>query len=270
MELSYYTEIGTIIANVDNEIGGHLRVKEIYESFEVYKEIANFIVATQRTLQSLQSTTSNTTTTENITYPKVEKIVELACGHGLVGLLLAYRFPHLQVSLYDLFARPTYAAFVQSFEKYGFKRPGESLVLPNVQLFEQDIYSTGREELRNSVVVCVHGCGQVNQHTIEMAISSGAAGWAVLPCCIVKESYLDASCSVQLSGDSTRYHVLCGALAHRYRAQLVAEIDQRITNRYVFIAGGVGVNGGDHVVEAIGNDVEVAARRGRLPKLSLS
>ena len=81
MGFSYYTEIATIIANVDNEIGGHLRVKEIFESFEVYKEIANFIVATQKTLQGLNP--SSNTTAENVTFPKVEKIVELACGHGL-------------------------------------------------------------------------------------------------------------------------------------------------------------------------------------------
>ena len=101
-----------------------------------------------------------------------------------------------------------------------------------------------------------------------------SAGWAVLPCCIEKETYLDTACSVQLSGDSTRYHVLCGALAHKYRAQLVSEIDQRITNRCVFIAGGVGVNrsGEEAAEEGIerSSDVEVAVRRRRLPKLSLS
>ena len=106
---------------------------------------------------------------------KVEKIVEFACGHGLVGILLAYRFPNLQVYLYDLQQRPTYTAFLESFEAHGFRRPGETKVLPNVNSFrEEDLRSCPADVLKDSVVVCIHGCGDVNQDTIEMAINSGA------------------------------------------------------------------------------------------------
>ena len=104
----------------------------------------------------------------------MEKIVEFACGHGLVGILLAYRFPNLQVYLYDLQQRPTYAAFLESFEAHGFRRPGESKVLPNVNSFCEADLRTCSKVLKNSIVVCIHGCGDVNQDTIDMAIDSGA------------------------------------------------------------------------------------------------
>jgi hypothetical protein len=40
---------------------------------------------------------------------------DLACGHGLVGLLLAYRFPDLRVVGIDRERRPAYAAYVQAW-----------------------------------------------------------------------------------------------------------------------------------------------------------
>ena len=68
-----------------------------------------------------------------------------------------------------------------------------------------------------------------------------------MPCCIKKEMYLGEACSVQLSSSAAlsehddRYSLLCGAMAHKYSAQLVSAIDPRITNRHIVIAGGVGI-----------------------------
>jgi hypothetical protein len=72
-----------------------------------------------------------------------------------------------------------------------------------------------------------------------MARDEKASGWVVMPCCILKDQYLDG-CNVDLSHDNTRYSMLCGALANRYSAQRIAAIDTRITNRPMIIAGGVG------------------------------
>jgi hypothetical protein len=285
MGLSYYSELANILAAADQDIEGHLRVKELFESLESFKVLANFIIAAQRTA-------------EKNNYPPIESIVELACGHGLVGALLAYRFPKLQVHLYDLMKRPTFEAFLRAFETHGFKHPGFETVLPNIQFHEEDL-RLAKDKMQNSVVVCLHGCGEVNEIAIEMAIDNGAAGWAVMPCCIEKEQYLGPECHVHLSDDTARYSMLCGAMSSKYGAQSISAIDYRITNRPIVIAGGVGNNVG-YMPDSFGidgkvrsrsastssqsslsalkgmlkgnaedADMEVAVKRGRMPKLLL-
>ena len=36
-----------------------------------------------------------------------------------------------------------------------------------------------------------------------------------------------------------RYTLLCGVFAHQYKAQLISQIDSRITNRQIIMAGGL-------------------------------
>ena len=227
MGLSHYPELAAIMVAVDEDDYGHVRVKELFESLESYKVVANFIIAAQRT--GIQNG-----------YPPIERIVEVACGHGLVGILLAYRFRNLEVHLYDLEKRPTFEAFLRAFESKGIKLYKEDeKVLPNIKFYEEDMRNA-RPNVINSVVVCLHGCNEVNEMAIEMAIEEKASGWAVMPCCILKDQYLGEECNIHLSEDNVRYHMLCGALAHKYNAQRIAAIDSRITNRPIVIAGGVG------------------------------
>ena len=229
MGLSHYPELAAIMAAADEDEFGHVRVKELFESLESYKVIANFIVAAQRT--GLQNG-----------YSPIERIVEVACGHGLVGILLAYRFRGLQVHLYDLERRPTFSAFLRAFESKGVRLyADDEKVLPNVHFYEED-FRNAKPLIVNSVVVCLHGCNEVNEMAIEMAIEEKASGWAVMPCCILKDQYLGEQCNVHLSEDSARYNMLCGALAQKYGAQRIAAIDTRITNRPMIIAGGVGAS----------------------------
>jgi len=140
MGVGYYSELASIIAAVDNDEFGHIRVKELFESLESYKVISNFVIAASKTLKSP---------------PK--SIVELASGHGLVGCLLAYRFHNLKVHLYDLHKRPTYDAFLRAWEAKGFCRPGATSVLPNIQFHEADMVEAA-ELIEDSIVVCLHGC----------------------------------------------------------------------------------------------------------------
>ena len=227
MGLSHYPELAAIMAAADEDDDGHVRVKELFESLESYKVLANFIVAAQRT--GLQNG-----------YPPIERVVEVACGHGLVGILLAYRFRGLQVHLYDIEKRPTFNAFLRAFEAKGIKLyKDDEKVLPNIQFYEEDMRNA-RPLVQNSIVVCLHGCNEVNELAIEMAMDEKASGWAVMPCCILKDQYLGEECNVHLSEDNARYNMLCGALAHKYGAQRIAAIDTRITNRPMIIAGGVG------------------------------
>jgi hypothetical protein len=140
MGVGYYSELASILAAVDNDEFGHIRIKELFESLESYKVISNFVIAASKTSKA-----------------PPQSIVELACGHGLVGCLLAYRFHNLTVHLYDLHKRPTYDAFLRAFEAKGFCRPGATSVLPNIQFHEADMVEAA-EMIEDSIVVCLHGC----------------------------------------------------------------------------------------------------------------
>ena len=79
----------------------------------------------------------------------------------------------------------------------------------------------------------------MNQICIEMARAKNAM-WVAIPCCVGSELYLPG-CSVKLQDElhnNSRYHAMCGAMAHMYQAQRMVEIDRHITNRNVIIAGG--------------------------------
>ena len=91
-----------------------------------------------------------------------------------------------------------------------------------------------RAILNNSIVVCLHGCNEVNEIAVEMALESENAAWVTMPCCIRKAQYLR---NVNFDDDNKRYHVLCGAFAAANNAELVSTIDSRITNKNIIIAG---------------------------------
>ena len=60
-----------------------MRVKELLESVEVASDAASFITLVAKGAP-------------------VDVIYDVACGHGLVGILLAYRFPRRRVVCIDL------------------------------------------------------------------------------------------------------------------------------------------------------------------------
>lgn len=73
-----------------------LRLKELCESVEAFAVIEAFISASARAGRP------------------TEVIAECACGHGLVGILLAYRFPHVQVICVDLFKRDAFESVIEA------------------------------------------------------------------------------------------------------------------------------------------------------------
>jgi len=242
---------------------GFVRIKELFESFEAYKQAANFIVAADK-----QAT--------------VERVVELGAGHGLVGLLLAYRFPEKEFVLYDRQRRGIFDVFLRAFEGKGHVSPAVGKfaqgsegrrVLPNIRFVEGDVEEAAVSVNANALVLCIHGCNEVNQIAIEMALKNQCV-WLVMPCCIRKQMYL--ACDVLLENDDARHSVMCGALAHNYGAQYMSEIDRRITNRGIVIGGGVG--GGQLTQEAVPEAEAEAVPssgvpikfRGNLPRLALS
>lgn len=66
--------------------------------------------------------------------------------------------------------------------------------------------------------------------------------------------------------------MLMGALANQYNAQLIDSIDTRITDRTMFIAGGVHAGGesGESSGDERKQELARAAKRRNLPKLLLS
>ena len=170
-------------------------------------------------------------------------ILDLACGHGLVGALLAYRFPHRPVLAVDIAQRPAQAAWSHALGDGGAP-------LPNLRFVQSDVSSlaasmgegggavSGVAALdRRALVLAIHGCNEVNRQAIEMAQRADAA-WLVLPCCLQVAQYVDARVKLP---DEVRYSLLCGAMAAQFEAQLVESIDCRISKRAIVIIGGGGV-----------------------------
>ena len=200
--------------------------------------------------------------------PAISTVLDLACGHGLVGILLAHRFPSIRVVAIDLERRDASRAFVGALRECG-------AALDNIRFVEGDFNAVaapaapraapdggpapdapsapspalgtaapagppGPGPIRVSatcLVLCVHGCGPANQQAIELA-RRGGAPWLVVPCCLCADLYLAAE-HLRLP-DDTRYTFLCGAMAGAYGADRVTTLDPRITPRAIVLSGGGG------------------------------
>ena len=113
------SEISDILFHIANIQPKQLRTKEICETIESITLIGAKINALLAS--------SNPKRMEHMT------IYDLACGHGLAGILLAYRFPNVNVICIDRESRPCWSTYVDAFEKYGEKAKGNDLVLSNLK-----------------------------------------------------------------------------------------------------------------------------------------
>uniref|UniRef100_A0A7S4Q0I8 Methyltransferase domain-containing protein n=1 Tax=Alexandrium monilatum TaxID=311494 RepID=A0A7S4Q0I8_9DINO len=197
-----------------------LRVKELLESLEAYREIAAFAHDARKR-------------------KPLGTIYDMACGHGLLGLLFAYRFPDVNVVCVDTSKRPVFDALVRGFRLHGVALGGEAEPLSNLRFEEADALSLRLPP--GSMVVAVHACNELNRRLLDAAAAAGAT-WAVLPCCIRAGTYLPCRVGGALKDDDDVTHTLnCGVVAGIYKAERVQTIDRRITNRNVVICGGVGI-----------------------------
>jgi len=218
-----------------------IRVKELFESCETARIVVRQILTAER-------------------MKPITHIYDLACGHGLVGTLLAYCFPDKQVLCVDRKKRRSFAAVVDRW--LASERCARAVArdgrppLSNVEFVEADAY----EELparwaegaapEAALVLAVHACNEATPQAIALAEERGMC-WAVMPCCFDEELYLPLT-PVRPKrrrgprlhhgkaglGDNARYLFVCGALAARHEAWLVREIDARITNRNLVLLGG--------------------------------
>jgi len=224
---AHYPELPAIFHWIDANGGArYLRVKEIFESLEAFRAVSAFVQSAKE--QGME----------------VDTIWDLACGHGLVGILLAYRFPGKRVICIDLEYRPAFEAYMSGWRAVGDKQAGWAQPLQNVEFWEQDLLeafapAAGTSHLRVSekdLVIALHACNEANMDVVEGARAAGAL-WAVMPCCIRSDLYL-SSCRMDLD-DDTRFVLLSGAFANEYGAQVVRTIDRRITARPILLAGGL-------------------------------
>jgi len=199
-------ELAAIVAEVSQRYPKYLRVKELFETLGVYTRVGQAICEEWRV-------------------GNVQTIYEFACGHGLLGVFLAYRFHKLSVICIDIERRP-------AFDHYLHVARGLGVPLDNITYIEGDF----RDQTipPKSFVICIHACNEATKLALEMARAAGAC-YAAMPCCIRDGIYFKRINHLQ---DQQRYAAAAGYIAGRFHAYKVTAIDERITNRNLIILGG--------------------------------
>ena len=206
----------------------YARVKEILESLEVFQHI-----------EKLLRRRGNT---------NYGNIYDVGCGHGLVGMLCAAAYPHIRVQCIDRVPRESFQAQRTAFEASGVSLDNLHFVTGDLAVLEENFLCDDAQNNNNSsikdnnnnssssssgsLLLCVHGCKSLTHESIELACSNNWS-WLSLPCCLQAEHHLDASMKVN---DDTRFGILCGAIAAKYKADSIAEIDSRITGRGIVLS----------------------------------
>ena len=209
--LTYVAETGrseslsAFISGVVDRHPKYLRVKELFETFEAYRRIGQAIYEQWRE-------------------GNVETIYDLACGHGLLGILLAWRFPALRVVCVDRERRPAFDHYLEIVRE-------QAVPMENVEYIESDFNDV--ELGPRPYVICIHACNEGTRDALDMAGAANAC-FAAMPCCIRDRLYLRR---INHLDDDKRYTAAVGVIAGRYGAYKITAIDERITNRNLIILG---------------------------------
>ena len=210
-----------------------LRVKEMFETLEAFRLI-------EKQISLLMARRREDQQEEN----QVTTIYDLACGHGLLGVVLAYRFADVRLVCVDMERRNCFDHYIEGFKLHGKAAKGEDHPLSNLEFMEQDFTTLRAEDIggARSFITMIHGCNEATKLAIEMAQKHGA-GYASMPCCIRDGLYGNVSRVAQVD-DATRHTVMVGIVAGQYGAHLISAIDQRITNRNLILFGGYSLQDG--------------------------
>ena len=198
----------------------HLRVKELFETVEVIKHAGAHIHQHQ---------------------PPVQVIYDLACGHGLGGVLLGYRFPNIQIYCVDREQRPCFNSYMEGFQKHG---EGTDLK-ETVHFLEGNVSDStiaGRTIEPNSYHVCIHGCNEMSTIALELAQQTNS-GYTIVPCCIRSDVFgvrTKSAFNRWKMTDDIRYAVQVGYLGGKVNCDKIATIDRKITNRNLVLIGTFG------------------------------
>jgi len=168
-------------------------------------------------------------------------IYDLACGHGLGGTLLAYRFPEIKVVCVDLERRPCWVTYREAFEKFGVKaHENADSVTANLKFEVGDLMTSAFGPKRGDYLMCLHGCNELSPFVLKTALEHGT-GFAVMPCCL-RDGMMGVSTTSSnrnwgIVDDTARYALQVGYLAGKFSCSKVAAISQFITNRFLIIIG---------------------------------
>ena len=207
-ETTMSDRLATMIAEISRQHPSYLRVKELFETFEAYKRIGQHVY-------------------EQWKAGRVARIYDMCAGHGLLGILLAYRFPKLDVVCVDAEARPAFGHYLAVARDL-------DVPLANIRYVESDIAAVPIEP--PAYVIIIHGCNEVTRIALERAAEAGAC-FAAMPCCIRDGIYIKR---IKHVDDATRYATSAGVIAGQFGAHKITAIDPRITNRHLILLG----NGG--------------------------
>ena len=231
----HYPELASILHHVSVSNPQYLRVKELFENLEAFQIVSSIIIMSQDTANNIDPNGSSTSTGTNSPKANIDTIYDLACGHGLLGILLAYRFPTKKVVCVDLEKRESFYAFREAFNAKGESYQGAA-VLSNLEYREANLLTVETELSESSCLVAIHACNDANKHVADMATRANAT-WAVMPCCIRSKLYLGGAPVYDLDSE-TRYKLLCGAFAEANNAKVIRSISRDITARPILVAGG--------------------------------
>jgi len=209
----------------------HLRLKEVLESLECFRVVARRI-------------------SKDIT-----TVLDLCCGHGILGIYVAYRYPSVQkVVCVDLKPSRAFADFKQMLETEAEKEMmdleamdatanmhtpqknqdgAQVRTLPPCSNVEFVLADAKDVELNQSTLaIVVHGCNDITKTVLEKA-REASSPFAVMPCCIKDKLY---GIAVHRTGsDEKKYDITCGLIAGLFNAKAMCAIDSRITPRNLMI-----------------------------------
>ena len=216
------TEYASVLLQLEADHGSkYTRIKELLESVEAYKLMRELV-------------TKRPESNDNGLPPQaLGGIHDVACGHGLAGLLLAAHYPEVPLVSSDLQRRESYDAHLAAWSAIGRPLSNAKFVQGNfTELYHHQ--RGGAERITpNSLVVCIHGCNEASRAAVDLARGHGA-GWMVVPCCM-PNAYAPRVQSLRLD-DETRYALLCGALAESHEASIVWSLPERVTPRSIVLA----------------------------------
>ena len=191
--------VADILIEVSRRYPKHLRVKELFETMESCARIGQAIYDAYRG-------------------GRVRTIYDLACGHGLLGILFAWRFRDAEVVGVDRERQDAFGHYLDVARSLGHR-------IDNIRVVEADIADTKIEH--QSYVVCIHACNEATQMALDKA-GRVDAPFSAMPCCIRDGIYFKRMSHLD---EQSRYTAAVSVIAGLYGADKVTAIDARITNR---------------------------------------
>eukprot|EP00928_Gymnodinium_smaydae_P033933 TRINITY_DN24168_c0_g2_i1.p1 TRINITY_DN24168_c0_g2~~TRINITY_DN24168_c0_g2_i1.p1 ORF type:complete len:469 (+),score=49.66 TRINITY_DN24168_c0_g2_i1:62-1468(+) len=249
-----HAEVSAALNWVSENYPKSLRIKELFETVEVFalivqqldmicsgglRERSRTAAAAGRSLNSTKSKDEAVPPPP----PVIDTVFDMACGHGLLGVLLAYRFPALHVVCVDLHRRAAFDQYVAALKASSAPcQDGSEEPLSNIEFLESDIADVVVPP--RSFIACIHACNEANKIAVDLAQQS-QAGFAAMPCCIPDKLY--SVQHIRYADREMRYAAMVGVMAGTYEAHSIACIDRRITDRHMCIFGGYPFAGRDRL-----------------------